>query len=218
MKNLCLRILSACALCALTLCCVDCGPNINPVRQLAVGPESGPTTAEDHFSPAENLEQVDRRHLLAAQHTLDVAMYAFTDQYLAEAVLDRARAGVKVRIYRDQEQFEQEQRRALGTGYSRGNRAPAAGALADDRRESTTAMFAGQPNIEIRVKGSRELMHLKSYLVDGRELRTGSANWSPTGEKRQDNNAQFTTDPQQVKAFQSAFEQMWQRDDNQRLE
>ncbi|HEX8926715.1 MAG TPA: phospholipase D-like domain-containing protein, partial [Terriglobales bacterium] len=89
---------------------------------------------------------------------------------------------------------------------------------ANDRRSSTTEMFSGQPNIQVRVKRSRELMHLKSYLVDGRELRTGSANWSPTGEKRQDNNAHFTTDPQQVKTYQSAFEQMWQRDDNQRVQ
>jgi phosphatidylserine/phosphatidylglycerophosphate/cardiolipin synthase-like enzyme len=146
------------------------------------------------------LEQIDRQHLLAARHTLDIAMYAFTDQYLAEAILDRARAGVQVRIYRDHDQFEQEQRRA------------------NDRRQSTTEMLTGQSNIQIRVKGSRELMHLKSYLVDGRELRTGSANWSPTGEKRQDNNAHFTTDPQQIKAFQSTFEQMWQRDENQRVQ
>jgi len=187
-------------LCLLVLCTVQCGPNSSPTRQLTAGPEPGSATAEEHFSPSENLEQIDRQHLLAAQHTLDIAMYAFTDQYLAEAVLDRARAGVQVRIYRDHDQFEQEQRRA------------------NDRRESTAEMFSEQPNIQIRVKGSRELMHLKAYLVDGRELRTGSANWSPTGEKRQDNNAHFTTDPQQIKAFQSAFEQMWQRDDNQRAQ
>ena len=194
------RISALTVLCLLVLCTVQCGPNSITARQLAVGPEQGSSTAEEHFSPSENLEQIDRQHLLAAQHTLDVAMYAFTDQYLAEAILDRARAGVHVRIYRDHDQFGQEQRRA------------------NDRRASTTEMFAGQPNIEIRVKGTRELMHLKSYLVDERELRTGSANWSPTGEKRQDNNAQFTTDPQQVKAFQSAFEEMWQRDGNQRVQ
>jgi phosphatidylserine/phosphatidylglycerophosphate/cardiolipin synthase-like enzyme len=187
-------------LCSLVLCTVQCGPNSTTARQFVVGSEPGTTTAEEHFSPSENLEHIDREHLLAAQHTLDIAMYAFTDQYLAEAILDRARAGVQVRIYRDHDQFEQEQRRA------------------NDRRQSTTEIFAGQPNIQIRVKGSRELMHLKSYLVDGRALRTGSANWSPTGEKRQDNNAHFTTDPQQVKAFQSAFEQIWQRDDNQRVQ
>jgi phosphatidylserine/phosphatidylglycerophosphate/cardiolipin synthase-like enzyme len=200
MNSIRLRVIPLFVLVALVLCTVQCGPNSSPARQLVVGPEAGSATAENHFSPFENLEQIDRQHLLGAQHTLDIAMYAFTDQYLAEAVLDRARAGVQVRIYRDHDQFDQEQRRS------------------NDRRSSTTEMFAGQRNIQIRVKGSRELMHLKSYLVDGRELRTGSANWSPTGEKRQDNNAHFTTDPQQVKVFQSAFDQMWQRDENQRVQ
>jgi phosphatidylserine/phosphatidylglycerophosphate/cardiolipin synthase-like enzyme len=173
------------------------GCNVPASRPMPSGPEPG--TAEEHFSPAENLEQIDRDHLLRASHTIDIAMYAFTDRYLAQAIVERARAGVEVRIYRDYEQYNQEQSRSSG------------------RRESTTALFEGEHNIQIRVKGSRELMHLKAYLVDGRELRTGSANWSPTGEKRQDNNAHFTTDSQQVKAFQNTFNEMWQRPDNQKV-
>jgi phosphatidylserine/phosphatidylglycerophosphate/cardiolipin synthase-like enzyme len=55
-------------------------------------------------------------------------------------------------------------------------------------------------------------MHLKSYCVDGALLRDGSANWSPSGLKRQDNNARFTTDRRQIQAFQSVFEGMWARD------
>jgi len=159
------------------------------------GPEPG--TAAEHFSPTENLEQIDRDHLLHARKSIDIAMYAFTDLYLAQAIVERARDGVQVRIYRDNDQYNQEQRRSSG------------------RRESTTNLLGGERNIQIRVKGSRELMHLKAYLIDGRELRTGSANWSPSGEKRQDNNAHFTTDPQQVKAFQNTFEEMWQRPNNQ---
>ena len=31
------------------------------------------------------------------------------------------------------------------------------------------------------------LMHLKSYQIDGRLLRTGAANFSASGDKRQDN-------------------------------
>jgi phosphatidylserine/phosphatidylglycerophosphate/cardiolipin synthase-like enzyme len=79
-------------------------------------------------------------------------------------------------------------------------------------------MLRGQPGIQIRVKGSRELMHLKAYLIDGSLLREGSANWSPSGLKRQDNNAYFTTDPAQVAAFQQVFEQMWTRGDNERMQ
>ncbi len=167
---------------------------------LVSGAEPGAQTAEEHFSPAENLEQIDVARIREAQRTLDIAMYAFTDKYLAEAIVERARAGVQVRIYRDRHQFEEEESRNSA------------------KRQSTTTMLGGVPNIHIRVKASYELMHLKAYLVDGRVLRTGSANWSPSGLKRQDNNAHFCTDPQQIKAFQSDFEEMWNRNDNREVQ
>jgi phosphatidylserine/phosphatidylglycerophosphate/cardiolipin synthase-like enzyme len=160
------------------------------------GAEPGAQAAEEHFSPAENLEQIDIARIRQAQHSLDIAMYAFTDKFLADAIIERARAGVRVRIYRDRGQFEQEEGRA------------------NSKRESTTTQFGGEQNIHIKVKNSHELMHLKAYLVDQQILRTGSANWSPTGLKRQDNNAHFCTDPQQIKAFQGEFEEMWNRSDN----
>jgi phosphatidylserine/phosphatidylglycerophosphate/cardiolipin synthase-like enzyme len=94
---------------------------------------------QQHYSPFENLEQIDRERLGSAQHTVDIAR-------------------------------------------------------------------------------SPELMHLKAYVIDGSLLRDGSANWSPSGLKRQDNNAHFTTDPAQVGAFRQAFEQMWSRTDNQRVQ
>lgn len=167
------------------------------IPALVQGAEPGPQTAEDHFSPAENLEQIDVARIRETTHTLDIAMFAFTDTYLAEAIVERARAGVKVRLYRDKQQFGDEENKS------------------DKRnRQSTTSLMKGESNIEIRVKGKTELMHLKAYLVDGQVLRTGSANWSPSGLKRQDNNAHFTTDPAQVKAFQGDFEEMWSRDDN----
>jgi phosphatidylserine/phosphatidylglycerophosphate/cardiolipin synthase-like enzyme len=157
--------------------------------------------AEQHFSPAENLEQLDRGRLDAAQHTVDIAMYSFTDSYLAEELLALARRGVRIRLYRDRQQYEEEQQNAR-----------------ERRRPSTTDLLRGQANIHLRVKAGSELMHLKAYLVDGRRLRDGSANWSPTGLKRQDNNAHYTSDPAQVRVFQQQFEQMWNRPDNESVQ
>ena len=57
-------------------------------------------------------------------------------------------------------------------------------------------------------------MHLKQLLVDGRLLRTGSANWSPSGEKRQDNDAYYSTDPNAIERFERDFETLWNRSDN----
>lgn len=150
---------------------------------------------ENHYSPTENLEQIDVERIGQAQHTIDIAMYAFTDKFVAGAVADAAKRGVKIRIYRDQQQYQDEQRNA-------------------DNHDtpSSTALLAGQPNVQIRVKSKRELMHLKAYLIDGALLRDGSANWSPSGLKRQDNNAHFTTDAAQIRAFQQTFDDMWSRE------
>ena len=64
-----------------------------------------------------------------------------------------AMRGVKVRVYLDGEE--------MGRG------------------ASAIEEIAGAPNLEVRRKGrSRDLMHLKSYQVDGRVLRSGSANFS----------------------------------------
>jgi len=43
---------------------------------------------------------------------------------------------------------------------------------------------------------------------------TGSANWSPSGEKRQDNDANYSTDPNAIERFERNFEALWNRSDN----
>ena len=75
-------------------------------------------------------------------------------------------------------------------------------------------LLFGVPNITIKVKHSMILMHLKSYLVDSRILRDGSANFSPMGESEQDNSVTFTDDTAAVSAFSAKFEAMWARPDN----
>jgi phosphatidylserine/phosphatidylglycerophosphate/cardiolipin synthase-like enzyme len=160
---------------------------------------AGQVLSENHFSPAENLEQLDAAHLGQARASIDIAMYAFTDEFLAERLRALAARGVKIRLYRDRSQYEEEERKAEA-----------------HNNPSPTGSLRGVANIEVRIKADRgrNIMHLKAYLVDGAMLRDGSANWSPSGLKGQDNNAHFTNDPAQVRAFEQDFEAMWQRADN----
>jgi phosphatidylserine/phosphatidylglycerophosphate/cardiolipin synthase-like enzyme len=163
------------------------------------GMPAGKIISENHFAPDENLEQLDYDRLENAQHRVDIAMYAFTDKYLADQLMTLARRGVTVRVYRDMDQYKGEQRNAD-----------------EHRDDSVTQLLHGERNIYIRVKssGRRDLMHLKAYAIDGKLLRDGSANWSAAGEKAQDNNAHFTNDPAEVKSFEQQFEEMWSRSDN----
>jgi phosphatidylserine/phosphatidylglycerophosphate/cardiolipin synthase-like enzyme len=178
-------------------------PRRQPGVQVSTVAAAAKIESENHYAPAEDLERLDVEELDRARHTLDIAMYAFTDRWLSEAVLRAAHRGVTVRIYRDREQFEEEQRHAAEHGF-----------------HSSSNLFRGVPQIHIRVKasGRRDLMHLKAYAVDGVLLRDGSANWSNAGLKDQDNNAHFTDDAVQVRAFEADFEQMWARRDNEQVQ
>jgi phosphatidylserine/phosphatidylglycerophosphate/cardiolipin synthase-like enzyme len=57
-------------------------------------------------------------------------------------------------------------------------------------------------------------MRFKSYVIDGALLRTGSANWSPTGLKRQDNDVHYEVDRALAALFEARFEAMWGRATN----
>jgi len=146
-----------------------------------------------HYAPNENLETIDAAAIAYSRcDHLDIAMYAFTDWELAQAITRFAANGRPVRIYRDREQYEHESRRG----------------------SYVANLFRGNRNIAIRVKGSMILMHEKAYS-DGCMLREGSANWSPSGEKKQDNTLTLTADPDAIHAFETNFQAMWARPDNQ---
>ena len=118
---------------------VPAEPVSNTLLHLAA---AGEDDGVEHFSPSENLERPERDHLqAAAEHArtakrpLDIAIYAFTDRILAALLVREAEQGTVMRIYRDGEQYENEERNA-----------------ARFRNQSTTAMFRGQRTIHVRVK------------------------------------------------------------------
>jgi phosphatidylserine/phosphatidylglycerophosphate/cardiolipin synthase-like enzyme len=54
-----------------------------------------------------------------------------------------------------------------------------------------------------------ELMHLKGYCVDHRLLRTGSANFSRSGETRQDNDLAALRGASVCAGFDAKFDRAW---------
>jgi len=61
-------------------------------------------------------------------------------------------------------------------------------------------------------------MHLKALCANRALLRDGSANWSAAGERLQDNNARYSTDPQEIRNFERNFEALWNRPENIRVQ
>ena len=178
-----------------------------PSSTAGAGNPGSSSTESERFAPAENLERIEIGELRAAAQRLrgsriplNIAMYAFTDRAIAQLLIEESDAGTVIRVYRDGEQYEEEERQHYGIG-------------------SVTSMFRGHANIHVRVKpASRsDLMHLKCWS-DGRVLRDGSANWSPAGLKRQDNEIRYTTDGHEVQEFNQNFEQLWNRPTNTRVQ
>ena len=144
--------------------------------------------AEIHFAPRENLEAIDVALIDGARSKIDIAVYGFTSTRVMDALAGAAARGVHVRLYRDRSQVRR-----------RGKAAEAAEALAQT------------PNIEVRIKQRGPLMHLKAYAVDGIVLRSGSANFTGAGLRRQDNDLIVDRDPADVEAFEIDFNAMWER-------
>ncbi|WPP06516.1 phospholipase D-like domain-containing protein [Methylocella tundrae] len=66
------------------------------------------------------------------------------------------------------------------------------------------------PGVEVRIKPrSAPLMHLKSYQIDGKILRTGAANFSASGLKKQDNDMIVIDSHTAAEGFRANFEAIW---------
>jgi phosphatidylserine/phosphatidylglycerophosphate/cardiolipin synthase-like enzyme len=149
-------------------------------------------SAAVYFAPQQDLSVVDQEIIRSAKRSLEIAMYSFTDRRIAEELVDACHRGVVVELYRDRSQYEEE----------------------TARESAVQAILHRCRDIHIRVKGSNELMHEKAYVADGVVLREGSANWSVSAARYQDNQLSITRDAPAIEAFRIDFAGMWQRGDN----
>jgi len=78
-----------------------------------------------------------------------------------------------------------------------------------DPRERHDFVRLGDLSDNVRIKRSGPLMHLKAYAIDGEVLRTGSANFSASGERQQDNDLIVIRDAGAAAKFDAHFERMW---------
>ena len=187
------------ALLALTcgLWVASCGGTAVPLSAQAPVSAAGPAVGPGiYYSPEINLESLDARTLSTATAKVDFAAFSLTDQAVADELKALAGRGVKIRIYLDRGELQSECRGDITC-----SRIP-------------LSELIGVPGIDIRVKYSKILMHLKSYEVDNSLLRDGSANFSIQGESKQDNSAVFTRDGDSLTWFEGKFQAMWERKDN----
>jgi phosphatidylserine/phosphatidylglycerophosphate/cardiolipin synthase-like enzyme len=153
------------------------------MRAAGVSVDASPAV---HYAPAENLEHIDVALIDTAQSEIDLAAYVLTDWPVMQALTRAADRGVKLRLYLDGTQ------------------------LAEHAQTAVFQDLAITPDVEIRVKpAGKPPMHLKAYQIDGRLLRTGSANFSASGEKKQDNDLVVIESAEAAHNFTHNFEVIW---------
>ncbi len=167
---------------------------------LAPGSARGPLDREPamaaariYYGPSEGFDQIDPGLIARARQNIDMAAYVLTQRPVIDALEAAARRGVRLRLYLDADQRDPQ----------------------DGEPRERLAALLRMPGVEARFKAtSRDLMHFKAYQVDGRWLRTGSANFSYSGTRRQDNDIIVLESPEVAGAFAQKFQQIWTRRDN----
>ena len=140
-------------------------------------------------SPAGMVEENLVRAIEAAKVSVDVAMFSFYSQPIANALLAAKDRGIKVRLAFDEGQsklMKLEQWFAYH-GF--------------DMRIVAGPNHDGSPMFE--------KMHNKMMLVDGRLLETGSYNYTPNAENNNFDNANFFVDDPMIAAYQAFFDMIF---------
>ncbi len=157
-----------------------------------------PITApvEIRYGPGENLERLDGDLIRRASRSIDMAAYALTSYAEINALREAAERGVVIRLYLDPGQLQQ-------------------GRISD---RAPFVQLARTRGVEIRLKSpGAPIMHLKDFAVDRAIFRSGSANMSVDGLKRQDNSLIVVYSPEAARVFTQEFETIWARPDNQQF-
>ena len=143
-----------------------------------------PLPIETFFSPRGGTSARIVQEIQQAQSTIDVAIYSFTRDEIADALIAAKGRGVQIRILADSSE-------ANGTG-----------------SDIAELEATGIPLKRTRGSGGG-ILHDKFAIFDGRLLLTGSYNWSTDAEERNDENAVFIRNTSVIAAFQSTFNSMW---------
>ena len=141
------------------------------------------------FSPTsvtgESIRDETIRRIGSTTKTLDIAIYTFSEPSLTQAILEAKKRGVSIRIILD------------------------AGQSGQKSSQVGTLRMSDLPiKLLTGIKGNG-IMHHKIAIYDGQVVQAGSFNWTNNASCCSWESALYISDPEVVKRYQAAFEQMW---------
>jgi phosphatidylserine/phosphatidylglycerophosphate/cardiolipin synthase-like enzyme len=133
------------------------------------------------FSRVEQCDSMLINLISQARKSIYVAMYSFTRDGLASALVDAKNRGVEVKVI-----MEEENAYVQGSDYR----------------------MLKEAGVDVRLDGNPALMHHKFMIVDGELVVTGSYNWSTAAEDRNDENFVVIRDKEVVDRFTQEFNRL----------
>lgn len=156
---------------------------------MATSPEQNITVA---FSPQDYaVYSAVMPVLKGAKDSIDIAIFFLTHKNISKELIEAHKRGVKVRIILD-----------------------ATGAT----NEYSKHQFLREKGIPVKIENWGGKMHMKSALVDGKHLITGSMNWTSAGESKNDENTLVIMDFHQASKFSSFYNELWASIDDRWLD
>jgi phosphatidylserine/phosphatidylglycerophosphate/cardiolipin synthase-like enzyme len=144
-------------------------------------PVSGDTVST-YFCPADNCSQHLISEINSAQSRLHIAVYSFTLDSIADAVIAAKNRGLEVKIVVDKQQASVE-----GAEF--------------DRLKSS--------GIDIHLDGNPSLMHDKIAVIDNGTVATGSFNWTANADTRNNENLVIIKSSELNSKFESEFQKIY---------
>lgn len=140
------------------------------------------TQVEVFFSPDDGPSARITALLNDAQHSIYFLAFSFTSDEIAEAMIERAGAGVEVQGVMERRQYETN----AGTEYDR-------------------FLAAG---VDVHLDGNPRTMHHKVIVIDGEIVITGSYNFTFNAENRNDENLLILYSPDLAAQFLQEFQRV----------
>jgi len=158
-------------------------------------PAVGEMVVQACFSPAGKCSSLIIREIQQAKKELLVAVYAFTSDELAAAVVQAKKRGLAVQVVIDRD-FD------AGNGRSKGK-------FLEAERVPVRRIAAIKSNPAVKEAG---LMHQKFAILDRSAVLTGSYNWTHAAERLNDENLLFFRDAGPLaEEYRRIFWQLWER-------
>jgi phosphatidylserine/phosphatidylglycerophosphate/cardiolipin synthase-like enzyme len=135
-----------------------------------------------YFSPNGGCQNTVIAEIGKAQKTIDIAMYYLTSREIAQELVKAKDRKVAVQIVLDKSQETQ--------NYSK-------------------SRYLIKRGFEVKYHTGPGLMHNKFAIIDGKVLITGSFNWTPTADQKNEENLLIMTDKDLIKKYADRFEYLW---------